>query len=145
MLKPLMLRRLMTPARDVAKQQHHADYHRAKQPEGQGAAADGGAHDGNVAAGHARKAAIKAAEQARGAGGRGRIRVARGRLEQQRAQRRRERQGDECGQQCRYRDRDRKLPVERAGNAADEGHRHEHGRKHQGRGYHGSGNLLHGP
>ena len=129
----------------MAKQQHHADDHRAKQPQGHGAAADGGAHDADVAAGHARKAAIEAAEEARGERGRGRPRVARGRLEQQRAQRRRERQGDECGQQRRYRDRDRKLPVERAGNAAHEGHRHEHCRKHQRRGDHRSGHLLHGP
>ena len=65
-------------------------------------------------------------------------------LEQDRAERRRKRQGVECGDDSRDRDRDGELLVELAGQAADECGRHKHGAEHQRGGDDRAGDLAHG-
>ena len=96
--------------------------------------ADQHANDARIPVGEPVEAAIEAVgerppeprqEEAR----RRRRRVVR--LEQQRGERRRKRQRIERRDRRRHRDGDRELQVELAGNAGDEGRRHEHGDQHQ--------------
>ncbi len=63
---------------------------------------------------------------------------------QQGGQRRRQGQGHDQRDQRRRRDGQGELLVELAGDAADEGRRHEHRRQHQGDGHQGAADLVHG-
>ena len=64
-------------------------------------------------------------------------------LEEKRAERGRERQRNEAGEQHRYHEGDRELAEHRSGDAAQERHRNEHGTEHEHDGHQGRGHLLH--
>ena len=66
-------------------------------------------------------------------------------LDEQGGQGRRERQGDDAGEDHGYGDGDGELLVERTGDAAEEGHRQEHGIQHQYDSDDGAAHLVHGP
>ena len=98
---------------------HHAD----EQDDADDAAPDHPEHAVGVVLRDAREPAVEPGEETAGR--------AMAVLQHQHAQRRRQRQRDEPRDDDRDRDRHRELPVELAGEPAEEGDRHEHGAQRQ--------------
>ena len=90
-----------------------------------------------IAVGAAIEGAVEPAEEALA------LHVSARRLQHGGAERRRQHQGDEDGQHHGRDDRHRELAVDDADRAGEEGHRHEHGRQHQGDADQRAGDLAH--
>ena len=118
---------------DRDDEDHHREHDHQRAPDRRG-------DDASVVVRDAQEAAVERAEEPRDQPV-GFPRVAR--LEQQRAQPRREREGDQRREQRRHGDGERELLVELARDAGHEGHRDEDRAEHQRDGDTGPGDLVH--
>ena len=122
--------------RHPAEQHQHQRDHRGEQQQPHRRALEEEAHAGAVAVGQALEQPVEGAQRRR--------RLMLPGLEQQRAERRAQGQGDDAGDHHRHGDGDRELLVHLPGQAAEETHRHEHRTEHQDDGDDRPGHLLHG-
>ena len=115
-------------ARDLHKAQNHGADQHGVQNKQTGDAAHEHAHRGAHAVGEGIKGLVEPAEKAQGGAGVVLVDL----LEKRGAKRGDERQGHHHGQGHGRDDRHGELTIDHACGAAEEGHRHEHGRQHHG-------------